>query len=149
MQCLRASGPWCQQKSQNQTMPPGIPGSSPFRPRFHPRFAHVSPTFRNNGAFFCLRCLHWLGPWHASLQFTALGMEFLRQFPAIFSGFWCPKLFNPGNSGHSSLDFWIIECIKPGIYSMSGSWSCVVVNKQIFLEFAVFRDPECMESRKT
>ena len=136
--CLRPLAPT---KIQNQTMPTGIPGSSPFRPRFHPHFAG---PFSVSGVYIGLA----LGTLPCNLQHWGWNLKICGSFRQFF-WFWCPKLFNPGNSGHSSLDFWIIECIKPGIYSMSGSWSCVVVNKQTFLEFAVFWDPECMETRKT
>ena len=69
------------------------------RARFAHVFTHVSPTFRPRfgmGPFF-----RWLGPWHNSLEFTAVGMEFkdFRQFQAIFSDFRRPKLYNPGDSG--------------------------------------------------
>ena len=103
-----------------------------------PTFPHVPTTFRN-GSFFCFRCLRWHGPWHNSLEFTALGMDRkdLQQFPAIFSDFRCTNLYNPSSSGHSSLDFWIIECMKnPGICSINS------------FKFAVFWGPECMGSRK-
>ena len=74
-------------KSQNHTMPPGIPDSNPFRPRFHPRFAHVLPTF-SNGSFSVSGVYVGL----VLTQFpelTALEMEFkdLRQFQAIFRTF--------------------------------------------------------------
>ena len=86
-------------KIPNHTMPPGIPDSSPFRPRF----AHVSPTFRN-GSFFCFRFLRWLGPWHKFLEFTALGMEFkdLRQFLAFFRTFGAQNFTAAWTSGSLS-----------------------------------------------
>ena len=113
-------------------------------PTFRPRFGIMGP-FSVSGVYIGLA----LGTLPCNLQHWGWNFKICGSFRHFFFGFWCPKLFNPGNSGHTSLDFWIIECIKPGIYSMSGSWSCVVVNKQSFLEFAIFWDPECTESRKT
>ena len=65
---------------------------------------HVSPTFRS-GSFFSFKCLRWLGPWHNSLEFTALGAlkgtnlrgqtQPKRRFSQIFADF-CRFSPSPG-----------------------------------------------------
>ena len=137
--CIRT---WRQQKTQNNAMPPGIPDSSPLRARFHPRFAHVSPTFRN-GSFFCFRCLRWFGPWHNSLEFTALGMEckVLRQFQVTIQVTLGTAASTSGSLSAQNL----------GIYSISGSRLCVHVwssMRNMPWNLQYFRGLECMESGK-
>ena len=77
-------------------------------PTFPPRFR--MGAFAVSGVYVGLV----LGT-HNSPEFTALG-DGISGFAAVsgnFFGLSVPNLCNPGISGHSSLDLWIIECIKP------------------------------------
>ena len=91
--------PWHQQKSPNHTMPHQ---GFQTHPRFHPRFAHVLPTFRN-GPFsvsgVCVRLVLDTIPWnlqHWGWNLTICGSfrQFFRNFGAL-QHFWFSVMCGP------------------------------------------------------
>ena len=96
------------------------PVSSTFPPTFRPRFAHLSPTFRN-GSFS-------VSGVYVGLVLGTIPCNLRRAHNSTIQATLGTAAWTSGS----------LKAYNPGIYSISGSRSCVVLNAQKSLELAAF-----------